>query len=118
MIGRLVFEKIGSYTTITYYNAIANQPLPTHSWHHIAYVLSYSQGVERVYMDGVEVGSITGLPTSADPTIFSHNKVYIGAPTNGVVKEPAFGGMIDEFKVFDYSMSPEQVFTDYYHSIK
>jgi hypothetical protein len=115
MIGRLVFEKVGSYTSITYYNAIANQPLPTPSWHHVAMVISYSQLYEKIYMDGVEVGSI-GLVSTADPTVFNHNKVYIGSPTNGVVKEPAFGGMIDDFKVFDYAMTPEQVFTDFYHA--
>jgi hypothetical protein len=66
-------------------------------------------------MDGVEQGTID-LPTTADPTIFNHNKVYIGAPTNGVTKEPAFGGMIDEFQVYNQALTPNQIFTLYFKS--
>jgi hypothetical protein len=115
LIGRLVFEKIGSYTTIQYYNAIGKAPLPKKEWHHVAFTISYANGYEKIYMDGVEQGTID-LPTTADPTIFNHNKVYIGAPTNGVTKEPAFGGMIDEFQVYNQALTPNQIFTLYFKS--
>lgn len=115
LIGRLVFEKIGSYTSITYYNAIGKSPLPKKEWHHVAMVISYANQYEKIYMDGAEVGTVD-LDPAADPTIFNHNKVYIGAPTNGVTKEPAFGGMIDEFQVYNQALTANQIFTLYFKS--
>lgn len=115
LIGRLVFEKIGTYTTITYYNAIGNTTLPKKEWHHVAFVLSYANQYEKIYLDGAEIGSIA-LDPNADPTIFNHNKVYIGAPTNGVTKEPAFGGLIDEFQVYNQALTDNQVFTLWFKS--
>lgn len=124
MIGRLAFENVkdaGGNTIFgtppTYFNAIGKGPLPKKEWHHVAMVLSQTDHIERIFMDGVEQANVA-LTTAADQTIFTHSKVYIGAPTNGTTKEPSFGGMIDEFKVFNYALTTDQVFTEYYHSRK
>jgi len=124
LIGRLAFENVkdASGTTIfgtppTYFNAIGKGPLPKKEWHHVAMVLSQANHIERIFMDGVEQGSVA-LTALADQTIFTHSKVYIGAPTNGTTKEPALGGMIDEFKIFNYALTTDQIFTEYYHSKK
>ena len=120
MIGRLAFENVkdASGTLIfgtppTYFNAIGKGPLPKKEWHHVAMVLSQADHMERIYMDGVEVGSVA-LTALADQTIFTHSKVYIGAPTNGTTKEPALGGAVDEFQIFDRALTPNQIFTIYF----
>jgi hypothetical protein len=113
MIGRLAFEKVGNFPTITYFNAIGKGPLPAKEWHHVAMVVSQAGHVEKIYLDGIEHGSIA-LTADADQTIYSHSKVYIGCPTNGVVKEPAFGGMIDEFQIYSHALSADQIFALYY----
>lgn len=124
LIGRLAFENVKDAagntifgTPPTYFNAVGKGPLPKKEWHHVAMVLSQTDHIERIFMDGVEQANVA-LTTAADQTIFTHSKVYIGAPTNGTTKEPAFGGMIDEFKVFNYALTTDQVFTEYYHSRK
>ncbi|OQP61203.1 hypothetical protein A3860_05685 [Niastella vici] len=114
MIGRSVFENINGFgTPPTYFNAIGKGPLPPKEWHHVAMVISVTNRIERIYMDGVEVGSVT-LTAAADHTVYSHSKVYIGSPTNGVTKEPALGGMIDEFQIYNQALTADQVFAIYY----
>lgn len=124
MIGRVCFENIkdASGTLIfgtppTYFNTVAKGPLGKKEWHHVAMVISQADHIERIYMDGVEQASIAlSVTPLADHTIYAHNKVYIGAPTNGQTKEPALGGMVDEFKVFNYALNKDQIFTEWYHS--
>jgi uncharacterized protein (TIGR03437 family) len=117
MVGRLIFEKITEFPTNTPFDAKATKPLNKFEWHHVAMTISTANHILVVYLDGVNIGSVT-LSALADPTLFNHNKVYIGAPTNGVVNEPAFGGLIDDFKIFNYALTPDQIFTDYYHAKK
>ena len=113
MISRLAFEKIGNFPSLTYFNTVGKGPLPSKEWHHVAMVVSQADHVEKIYLDGVEWGSTTLTP-DADPTIYSHSKVYIGCPTNGVVKEPAFGGMIDEFQIYNAALNADQIFALFY----
>jgi hypothetical protein len=113
MIGRLIFENIGGFTGLNAFNAVANQTLPLNSWHHVALVISTANHVEKVYLDGIEVNS-KDLVATADPTLFNHNKVYIGGPAYMVANEPTYSGSIDRFQIFNYAMTPEQVFTSYY----
>jgi hypothetical protein len=113
LIGRIIFEKIAPYTTITYYNAVGTQ-LGTNDWHHVALVISTANQLQKVYMDGIEVASLNFVPATVDPTLFNHSKVYIGAPTNGVDNEPAFGGKIDEFEIFNQALNADQIYADYY----
>jgi hypothetical protein len=120
LIGRSVFENIKDAsgnvlfgTPPTYFNATGKGPLTPKKWHHVAMVISYANLIGRVYMDGVEYGSVA-LTASADHTLYNHNKVYIGAPTNGVRNEPAFGGLIDEFQIFNQALNADQVFAIYY----
>jgi hypothetical protein len=113
MIGRLVFENINGFGSATYFNAVGKGPLPSKEWHHVAMVVSQADHIEKIYMDGIEVGSVV-LPVAADQTVYNHNKVYIGCPTNGVVKEPSFGGMIDEFQIYNQALNADQIFAVYY----
>lgn len=113
LISRLAFEKVGNFPALTYFNVVGKGPLPSKEWHHVAMVVSQADHVEKIYLDGVEWGSTT-LTADADPTIYSHSKVYIGCPTNGVVKEPSFGGMIDEFQIYNAALNADQVFALFY----
>lgn len=114
MIGRSVFENINGFgTPPTYFNAIGKGPLTPKEWHHVAIVISVADRVEKIYMDGVEIGTVN-LTAAADHTVYSHSKVYIGSPTNGVTKEPALGGMIDNFQVYNSALNADQVFAIYY----
>ena len=117
MVGRLIFEKIPEFTANTPFDAKATKSLPRNEWHHVAMTISSAAHLLTVYLDGESIGSVT-MALLADPTLFNHNKVYIGAPTNGVINEPAFGGLIDDFKIYNYALTPAQVFTDYYHAKK
>lgn len=113
MIGRLIFEKIPEFTSYKAFDAKTSKPLDKNEWHHVAMTISTANHVLKVYLDGVETGSIV-LDNAASPTLFNHNKVYIGAPTNGVINEPAFGGLIDEFEIFNQALNADQIFADYY----
>jgi hypothetical protein len=114
LISRSVFENINGYgTPATYYNAIGKGPLPKKEWHHVALVFSYANLVEKIYMDGIQYGSVD-LVATADHTVYSHSKVYIGGPTNGSKNEPAFGGMIDNFRIYNQALNADQIATDAY----
>ncbi|WP_207514597.1 LamG-like jellyroll fold domain-containing protein [Longitalea luteola] len=113
MLGRLIFEKIPEFTPFTAFDAKADRPLPAKEWHHVAMTISTDEHIQRVYMDGQKIAELA-LDVKASPTLFNHNKVYIGAPTNGVVKEPAFGGMVDEFEIFDEALNGDQIFALFY----
>jgi hypothetical protein len=119
LTGRLAFENIKDAagnviygTPATYYNAVGT-PLKTKSWYHVALVVSQANHVEKVYLDGTEVSSLS-LPGTADHTLYNHTRVYIGSFINGVTKEPAFGGMIDEFQIYNYALNADQVYALYY----
>lgn len=113
MVGRLIFEKVNEFTAFKAFDATTTRPLVQREWHHVAMTISTANLVEKVYLDGVEIGSLA-LTGSASPTLFNHNKVYIGAPTNGVRNEPAFGGLIDEFQIFNQALNADQIFAIYY----
>jgi hypothetical protein len=113
MVGRLIFEKVNEFTAFKAFDATANKPLVPREWHHVAMTISTANLIEKVYLDGVQVGSLA-LTGTASPMLFNHNKVYIGAPTNGVRNEPAFGGLIDEFQIFNQALNADQVFALYY----
>ncbi|MBO9200542.1 MULTISPECIES: LamG-like jellyroll fold domain-containing protein [Niastella] len=113
MVGRLIFEKIDSFPSNTPFDATCNTALKRFEWHHVAMTISTANHLLIVYLDGSEIGRVV-LANAADPTLFNHNKVYIGAPTNGVANEPAYGGLIDEFEIFNQALSPDQVFADFY----
>jgi hypothetical protein len=113
MVGRLIFEKVNEFTAFKAFDAVTTKPLLQRDWHHVAMTISTANLVEKVYLDGVEIGSLA-LTGTASPTLFNHNKVYIGGPTNGVRNEPAFGGLIDEFKIFNQALSADQIYAIYY----
>jgi hypothetical protein len=113
MVGRLIFENITGFPGNNPFDAKATKALPKNEWHHVAMTISTAGHLLKVYLDGELIGSVT-LPDAASPTLFNHNKVYIGGPTNGVRNEPAFGGLIDNFQIYNQALSGDQIYTNFY----
>lgn len=84
--------------------AYGSSPLPARRWSHLA--ATFSSGVLRLYVDGVQVATATGraaIGASAGP-------LRIGA--NDIWAEEAFQGLIDEVRVYDRALSPAEIATD------
>jgi hypothetical protein len=77
-------------------------PLPLQRWAHI--VLTWDQGAYRVYVDGVEAasGSYTGLDRIG---AFAD----IGNNGNPDTRQGAFSGMIDEVRLYDVALGPDEI---------
>ncbi len=77
--------------------------LPMETWFHIA--LTWDIGSYVVYMDAVEIaaGTYTGL-TTLYPIMDIGNDGH-----DQRVRAEAFGGLLDEMKVFDRALTPEEI---------
>ncbi len=73
-------------------------------WYHI--VLTYDGTTARLYGNGVQLGE-----KPATWNISSHNLAYINLNWNYTASP--FKGKIDEVKIFDKAMSPEEVLAEY-----
>jgi hypothetical protein len=79
-------------------------PIPTLTWTHVAVVLGPSGGT--LYVDGVPVGansSMTLRPADLGSTPYN----YIGR--SQFSDDPYLDGDIDEFRVYDRALSPEEI---------
>lgn len=116
MVSRIAFEKMGPSNptngSVIPYTATGT-PLGKKDWHHVAMVISQANKVQRIYLDG-ELKGTGNLDPLADHTIYDHTKIYIGAPIGGSVREPSFGGMIDEFQIFKQALNADQIYALYY----
>ncbi|MFC1722753.1 LamG-like jellyroll fold domain-containing protein [Nanoarchaeota archaeon] len=81
-------------------------------WHHVTMVYDRStQNITR-YVDGQQTGTIDAIDSSIDPS--TDAKLVIGARNYDVTSyDNFFNGTIDELKVFNKSLSPEQVLALY-----
>jgi len=71
-------------------------------WYFVALTFEYSTGEMIMYKDGVEVDRGTASVTERELT---DNGLYIGAFANS----SPWAGLIDEARLYDYPLSPEQV---------
>jgi concanavalin A-like lectin/glucanase superfamily protein/IPT/TIG domain-containing protein len=113
LVSRLIFENKTGFTGYNEYNNITSKSLPVSSWHHLAVTVSYATNTLKVYLDAALIGTKT-LPAAANLTLFNHNRVYVGGPAYGVANEPAFGGSIDKFQLFNSVLDANQIYTIYY----
>jgi hypothetical protein len=82
----------------------ARSAVPTLTWTHVALVLGHSGGV--LYFDGAPVGtnpSMTLRPADLGPTVNN----YIGR--SQFSNDPYLDGDIDEFRIYDRALSPEEI---------
>ncbi len=81
---------------------------PLNEWVHIAAVYDNAANTKRIYVNGVQDAFVATNPGKLAPT--THN-TYIGARANsgntGV--EGRFTGMLDEVKIYDIALTPEEV---------
>ncbi|MBU0757143.1 MAG: hypothetical protein KKF44_03705, partial [Nanoarchaeota archaeon] len=93
----------GQYSSTTFSNW---QNLEIDTWYHLVVTYNSSEKVMKTYQNGVlnYTKSASGtFATSSDPR-------YIGAEDPGW---SYFNGTIDEVKIYNYTLSPEQIWVDY-----
>ncbi len=112
IVGRIIYEKDPTVASGAYIetNLITGSPLSLNTWHHLAMTISSSNSIMKVYLDGVLVGS-KALPAGATVTTFNHADEWISGCHGS---EPAFGGSIDKFQIYNSVLSANQIYTIYY----
>jgi hypothetical protein len=79
-------------------------------WHHLVVMYDYNADTARMFVDGSEVTVNTfGTPTGS-PTSDASQALIIG---NNNANNRGWDGIIDEFKMYDYFLSPEQILWEY-----
>ncbi len=79
-------------------------------WHHYAMVADKTANKVFIYMDGKEMAS-TLISDSSWPTINNTDNLRFGSDgTNN------YSGPIDEVKIFNYSLTADEIKTDYNHA--
>jgi len=81
---------------------------PLNEWVHIAAVYDNAANTKRIYVNGVEDAFVAVNPGRVAAT--THN-VYLGARANAANtgSEARFTGMLDEVKLYDVALTPEEV---------
>ncbi|MGM0876529.1 MAG: LamG-like jellyroll fold domain-containing protein [Bacillota bacterium] len=85
---------------------VDTSPLPVNEWVHVAVTLG--NNTAKLYVNGEEVKSANGItikPSDFQPTIN-----YIG---KSMWPDPLFNGMLDEFSIFNYALSADQIMDVY-----
>jgi flagellar biosynthesis regulator FlbT len=77
--------------------------MSTNSWHHVA--ASFDGDTARIYIDGVEYGSTSGVNYLNNP-----GDISIG---NGYDDQRAFDGQIDEVRMWNQTLSQEEIYISY-----
>ncbi len=78
-------------------------------WNHIEVTYDGNSATGYMYLDGKQVGTDTVSGTFQNRT----NNLYIGMGYYNSGAAGTFPGFIDEFKIFNYARSADQVKTDY-----
>lgn len=78
------------------------------SWHHILANYDQSANQTKLYIDGK-------LENQMDqyPTILSASNTYIGRENPGTAIDIHFSGLIDDVKIYNYSLSADEIKADY-----
>jgi len=94
-------------------NVQSPDPLPLHSWHHLAFVADGE--TLRLFLNGVEMASAECGPVSVTA---SHPFLGIGARINDrkQTADQFWHGRIDEFALFNHALSDADVLTLYQNS--
>jgi hypothetical protein len=85
-----------------------NSSIPLNQWTHVAIVYN-SATVVRMYINGEEVAYATRTLGSGDLTSDSGNTAHLGS-ISGI---NSFNGIMDEVKLYSYTLSPREILTDY-----
>ena len=77
-------------------------------WHHIAAVVDKPNSIGKLYIDGVEEDSTASGTTET----YTDGDIYIGTDTWDY-----FNGIIDEVKIYNRSLSADEIYRDYATSL-
>lgn len=78
------------------------------SKHHVVGTYDSATGTAKLYVDGTQVGTVTGTTGAAVSTT---DPFVIGQKPDGVLNTNGFNGVIDEVVVYNYVLTPTQVST-------
>jgi len=98
----VVSPDVGGSSGDIYVNV--NNAITDNDWHHIAVTGSGSGGTLRLYKDGSEEGSTSGLTTTTSTSL--HDMLF-GAV--GTTPAGFFKGYLDEVAIFDYELSSNEI---------
>ncbi|RLB74654.1 MAG: hypothetical protein DRH15_15205, partial [Deltaproteobacteria bacterium] len=87
-------------------NDLALPSVPTGEWHHLVFVYSVSQSIKAIYLDG-ELNTSTS--TSIDQLTSERAGARIGYACDGT----NFDGTIDEVRIYNRALSPEEIKASY-----
>ncbi|MGF1565475.1 MAG: FG-GAP-like repeat-containing protein, partial [Flavobacteriales bacterium] len=88
--------------------ATANHDLSQDRWYHVAAVGSFnSAGGHRLYIDGVQV-ALSNTTTNSKPTTFNTPRIGRATAPYGS-NQAAFGGLMDNFRVYNIRLTPAQI---------
>ncbi len=102
----LQFYASNNGTSVVNVNASFTPTLST--WYHIAMIYDASAGEARIYVNGVDIGGGTGLPTSIYD---SASGFKIGA--YNATAQSFFDGLMDEIKIVAEEKNPDWITTEY-----
>ncbi len=87
-----------------WYDTGAQTNLAPDTWYHITATYNTKSGISCLYINGELVGSRTGLPFLNSPLM-----IMLG----GDIYQDSFAGCISDFKIFDQSLSSNDVLKEY-----
>ncbi|MBO1515313.1 LamG-like jellyroll fold domain-containing protein [Metabacillus bambusae] len=85
---------------------VETSPLPVNEWVHVAVTLGNKTA--KLYVNGEEAASADGI--TIKPSDFAPTINYIG---KSMWPDPLFNGMLDEFSIFNYALSADQIMDVY-----
>ena len=94
---------------------------PLYSWHHFVGIFDKTTSKLEFYVDNVKITNVDNDDfTGNEDLIFNNNGLYLGTfpkeyVTENMKQDNGFKGLIDEFKIYNKVLSPEQIQANYAH---
>ncbi|MBR9692842.1 LamG domain-containing protein [Candidatus Woesearchaeota archaeon] len=79
------------------------------SWHHVVARFNPGSSID-FFVDGTNTGSVTGTISTVNAVYANNDDLFIGARSDG---STFYNGSIDEVRVYDYSLSSNQILALY-----
>ena len=90
------------------YRADSNNSFVNNEWQHVVGV--YDGSAVKLYINGQEEDSTNASGTVGDdPVLSASTDLYIGTNHGALPVQESFEGILDELKLYDFALSPEQI---------
>lgn len=112
--GDLSFDLCYTNTSGSYhcYASDGSLPIAVGQWHHVAVTYTMATGSSaRLYFNGQLVPATWTSATGNDAPNVTNEALWIGADNlvGGAATDEVMDGLIDEIKIFNYSLTPQQI---------